>query len=369
LNGPPLSVVHIVGRLDVGGLERFTIDLARAQKELSWRTAVFCLFERGELAGEAEAAGIPVVAFHKRPGFSWGILKSVAGELKRCGSTVVHTHNPGIHHYGAVAACMAGVRAVVNTRHGVKSHLGTAYKETLFRAVMPLTGKVVFVSEDTQRFHEARGTVPARKALTIRNGIALDPFLTAPAKPGSRRPSFRFGTVGRLEPVKAHDVLMEAFAVVVNEVPESRLAILGDGSLRPRLAEQAMQLGLTKAVEFRGMESNVAGFLSTLDVFVLSSHTEGLPLVILEALAAGLPIVSTRVGGVPEAAPEGEVAWYCAPGGAGALAQVMLAAARSTDLDRRSEAARRLAQSKFDIRQACAAYESVYRKLLAGDTR
>jgi glycosyltransferase involved in cell wall biosynthesis len=134
--------------------------------------------------------------------------------------------------------------------------------------------------------------------------------------------------------------------------------------LRSQIESGVARLGLQDSVTLHGSDLDVAGFLSTLGIFVLSSVTEGLPVVILEAMAAGLPIVSTRVGGVPEAAPEGEVATYCPPQNPALLAQAMYDTATSSTLAARGEAARRVARERFGIVSMWQSYCRLFQELL-----
>jgi glycosyltransferase involved in cell wall biosynthesis len=202
----------------------------------------------------------------------------------------------------------------------------------------------------------------------ILNGIPMESFLARPAAPGSRLPRIRFGTIGRLVPAKAHSILIDAFARVSRSIPAAELSIFGYGSLDAELAGQIARLGLEARVRLEGRTGDSPGALADLDVFVLSSVSEGLPLVILEAMAAGLPIVSTSVGGVPEVLPE-ESAWLCPPGDTEALARAMLQAAESGDLRERGETARRVATASCGLEHMARRYEELYRRLLPGGAR
>ncbi|MGH9583320.1 MAG: glycosyltransferase [Bryobacteraceae bacterium] len=364
-----MRIVQLVESLEWGGLERMALDLAIAQKAAGHQTFLYSVLRSGPLQAEAEAAGVPVVSFFKRPGISFGTLMQIARQLRSHRAEVVHVHTPGRHHDGAVAARLARVPVVVSTRHGPADSSGRLYQERYFRYTVPLTNRVVFVSEQTRKFLVEKNALPESKASVILNGICVDRFMAQPARPGSACPRIRFGTVGRLVPVKAHSNLIEAFARVTSRIDGAELRILGGGPLHGQLQEQVDKLGLQSRVKLEGPNANVAGFLRDLDIFVLASNSEGLPLVILEAMASGLPIVSTRVGGVPEAAPEGEVAWYCPIGSVEALAEAMIQAASSTDLSARGQRALALAASCFDISVMRRNYDLLYESCLSGKPR
>ena len=358
-----MRIVQLVEDLELGGLERLAVDLALAQQNAGHQVLVYCLFGAGPLADSLEAAGIPVVPFRKLPGFSMSTVLAMAKRLRADRVDVIHGHNPGVHHYAALAARLAGVPVCVNTRHSVTTSKGLPYQERYFRWVKPLTGHVVFVCDFVRRGLEPKLGYPADKCSVILNGIPLAPFLAHPASPGARRPRIRFGTIGRLVPAKGHSILIEAFARVRQAAPQAELSIYGYGDLQENLSAQIAKLGLEGRARLEGRTGNSAETLQDLDVFVFSSVNEGLPLVILEAMAAGLPIVTTDVGGIPEVLSK-ESAWLCPPGEPDALARAMLQAANCTDLRERGEIARRLAANRYGLEQMAASYQDLYQRLL-----
>jgi glycosyltransferase involved in cell wall biosynthesis len=362
-----MRIVQLVETLETGGLERIAVDLALAQKRASDSPMLYCLFTGGPLADEARTAGIPVIEFRKEPGFSVETMFKLARQLRRDAAEVVHTHNPAVHHYGAVSAWMAGVPAVVNTRHGPRTSFGRGYQERYFRAVMPLTDRVVFVCEDSRSYLVGKRGLSSRKSAVIVNGIELGAFLERPAAPMSAWPRVRFGAVGRMVPVKGHSILIDAFAQLRGHLPHAELRIVGGGPLEDELKEQVRKAGLNGCIRIEGLNHRIADVLQELDIFVMSSTSEGLPLVILEAMAAGLPVVSTRIGGVPEVAPEGDVSVLCTPGSADELAEAMYKAATGCDLACMGKKAREMAIAKFSLDQMWRSYEAVYAESLAGN--
>lgn len=357
-----MRIVQLVENLEVGGLERLAVDLAIAQKQSGHHAIVYCLHDAGPLAERLEDAGIPVIAFRKAPGFSVRTILAMASSLRSDRVDVIHGHNPGVHHYAALAARIAAVPVCVNTRHSALTSKGIPYQERYFRWVKPLTGQVVFVCDYVRRLLEDKIGYPSEKCSVILNGIPLEGFLARPAAPGYRVP-IRFGTVGRLVPAKGHTFLIEAFAVVCQQVPDAELSIFGYGDLEGVLREQIARLGMGGKIRLEGRTNDSPGALAGLDVFVLSSVNEGLPLVILEAMAVGLPVVSTNVGGIPEVLPK-EASWLCAPGDAQALAGAMLAAVRCGDLRDRGAIARRVASENYGLEHMVRRYEELYRRLM-----
>lgn len=348
----------------MGGLERLAIDLAIAHRDAGYRSSIYTAFEPGVLAPQAIAEGIPVIPFYKPPGIPPRFVFAMALRLWRDRARIVHTHNLGIHVYAAAAARLAGVPAVINTRHGPANSQGQPYHEPYFRIAMPFTDAVVFVSEDCRRILERHGHVPPSKSHVIINGIHTAPFLGRPATPGSAKPRIRFGAVGRMLPVKGHSVLIDAFALLVQRLPQAELRIVGGGALFDDLSAQSIRLGLAGRVSIEGPNARIHEVFAALDILVFPSLSEGLPLVILEAMAAGLPIVSTKVGGVPEVAPEGEVAWFCTPGRPASLAEAMYQAATCPHLAAMGVRAREIATARYDLRTMQREYASLYRRIL-----
>src|SRR5262249_55707283 len=171
-------------------------------------------------------------------------------------------------------------------------------------------GRYFCVSADIAREVRAHGIVPPGKVALIPNGIDTDRFARAePAGPGDgldfRRSDRVIGTVGRLTEIKRQDVLIRAFARVAARHPESRVLLVGDGPLRAVLEALAAPLGVGDRVTFAGYRDRPERFLRLMDVFALTSRSEGMPLAILEAWAAGLPVVASRVGGIPEVVADG----------------------------------------------------------------
>ena len=355
-----MRIVQLLPSLDIGGMERLAVDLACRQKSEGHQPAIFCTSHAGELAPEAEEAGIPVRAFGKGPGLSLRLVVDLAKALREQRADVVHAHNALVLHYGVAAARLAGVPVVVNTRHGGNMNWDP-HCERIWRRAVPWANAVVFISEGVREYYVVRDKLSSRNIRVIYNGIDLDKFAARPRSASDL--TFRFGAVGRLVPAKDHVTLVKAFALAAAQLPKSELHLLGEGPCRTVIAETAAALGVQDRVVLHGSSRDVAGFLSTLDLFVLSSIDEGLPISLMEALAAGLPVVSTLLPGLRELAPENVVAGYCSPGQPELLAGLMLRAARRPDLAAVGEAARHWAR-RFGINETWHEYRSLFQEAL-----
>jgi glycosyltransferase involved in cell wall biosynthesis len=297
----------------------------------------------------------------------------IAQQLRHDRPDVLHTHNHLVSHYGVVAGKLAGIPVIVNTRHRAEQvHVSSPEEsridlespdktsDLIFKATMPWVDAVVLISESTRQFFVNHRGVPAKKARVILNGANLERFLLYPAQPGSELPRVRFGIAARLAPAKDHFTLLRAFATVAKELPAAELQIAGDGPLRSRLETFTRELSLADRVTFLGALPDTAQFLNQLDIFVLSSLSEGLPLAVLEAMAAGLPIVSTRAGGVDEAAIDGVNAYLANPGDASGLAEAMIRMAKQPDLAQMGAKGRETIQARFRIEQTWQEYKNLF---------
>lgn len=303
-----MNITHFVENLNRGGLERMVLDLVTEQHRLGHKVQVVCLFERGSLAGELDALGIPVHACGKRPGFDLRAIGRARGFLAAHHTEVLHTHNAVAHYQAVLASAGMGIRQVVNTRHGMGGQQKPGRREWLFRRAMKATDAVVAVCEAARRDAVHRGIVPAAKACVVPNGIVLSGFEVASDTMHERLTRMLnvptnthiIGTVGRLNWAKDQASLIRAFREVHQSRPDTVLVLVGDGELRETLRACAFDEGVAGSVHFLGDRNDVRQLLQGFDLFVLSSITEGYSMALLEACATGLPIVATDVGGNAE---------------------------------------------------------------------
>lgn len=303
-----MNITHFVENLNRGGLERMVLDLVKEQHRQGHKVQVICLFERGSLAGELDALGIPVDACHKRMGIDLRALGHARRILASHHTEVLHTHNAVAHYQAVLASAGMGIRQVVNTRHGMGAQRKPGRREWLFRRALKATDAVVAVCEAARLDAVRRGIAPAKKTCVVPNGIVLDGFDVASdvmherltrmirVSPGTRI----IGTVGRLNWAKDQVGLIRAFRIVRHTRPDTALILVGDGELRETLRAAAFDEGVAGSVHFLGDRDDVRELLQGFDVFALSSVTEGYSMALLEACAAGLPIVATNVGGNAE---------------------------------------------------------------------
>jgi len=355
-----MRIAELVNSLCPGGAERVVVDLGVALKRRGHEVSVACLHTSGELAPELERAGIEVLALDKGDGFSPGAVTALARFLERHRADILHTHNTHLHHYGAWAARLANAPVVVNTVHGQVNLPPTAASRLAYQASLRLTDRVVAVSRSVAESFEHALGMPERLVSVVQNGIEPSRFARIPPPPP--RPEVVFGTVGRLVPVKNQRALIRAFAAVRRTLPGARLRLLGDGPMLEELRAEASSLGVAGEVDFIGGNESVPAFLGTLDVFVLSSSSEGMPIALLEAMAAGRPVVAPRVGGIPEVV-SADCGWLLDAAEPGPLSVAMRTAALSPARAALGESARAKVLRSFTTERMTSAYESIFESL------
>jgi glycosyltransferase involved in cell wall biosynthesis len=338
------------------------LNLAQHHDRATFDLRVLCLGETGTLAPRFEALGVPTEGLHCPPGALRQTVCRLTRRLRQLRPHVLHTHNPSPHIFGALAACAARVPVLVHTKHGRNSP-DVRRKVALNRWASCLSSCIVPVSEDAAEVVRLIERVPARKVCVIRNGIDLAAFPTAPAPRPAR--GNRAIHVARLNLVKDQRTLLRAARLVADAEPAFRLDLVGDGPARAEVEALRTELALDGHVRFLGYREDVRDLLAAADFFVLSSVSEGISLTLLEAMAMGLPVAATDVGGNREVVAQGETGLLVPAQSPAALAEAMLVFLRNPERARRMGAAgRRRVEERFDLRRVVREYEALYLNLL-----
>jgi glycosyltransferase involved in cell wall biosynthesis len=361
------GVLHVVVSLSAGGTERLVIEIVRRTHAVA-PTAVCCLDAAGDWADEVTAMGVAVTTLGRQPGFHPGLGRAIAALAAQTGATILHCHQYSPFVYGRVAQLVRRELRLVYTEHGRLSDAPPSWKR---RLVNPLLGRfrgpILAVSQDLASYMEASG-FPRRRVGVIYNGIE-------PGEPpdGAARTSARqmlgldadalvVGTVARLDPVKDLGTLVTGFASLAREDTSAALVIVGDGPQRPVVEQAAVSLGIESRLRMTGARRDARALLPAFDVFVNTSTSEGVSLTILEAMAAALPVVATRVGGTPEVVVDGETGLLVPARSpeslARALAQLACAPARRAQFGR---AGRRRLDDQFTLERMVSEYVHKYR--------
>jgi len=354
LPAPParrgVRVLRLFSRLNVGGPSVHVILLTAGLKDRGYETHLVIgqespregnLFDLAALKGVAWVA-LPGLGREVRP---WRDLRALLGLYRMMRSFrphIVHTHTAKAGMLGRLAARVAGVPVVVHTFHGhvLRGYFGpltTAFYRAVERRLGASSDVLVAVSDSVKRDLVALGVAPAAKIRVIPLGLDLEPLVgvlprgSLRGEAGVPESAPLVGIVGRLAPIKDVGTFLRAAAAVRAAVPAVRFAVVGDGEERGRLEAERARLGLEDCVFFHGWRRDMAAVYGDLDVVVNCSRNEGTPVALIEAMAAGRPVVATRVGGTPDLLGDGRRGLLVPPGDAGALATGVVDALRRRD--------------------------------------
>ncbi|AUX24467.1 glycogen synthase [Sorangium cellulosum] len=368
-----LVIAHVLSSFHVGGAEQVVVDLAGLQRAAGHEVHVVGIATNpdGPRADQLRERGVAVHMVPKRPGFDITLPGRLAAFFARHGVSIVHSHNQLPLIYATAAGRLHRV-PVCHTLHGAMLDQGR--RAWLRHLTARLVDAHVAVSEKTADFMKKHNEVPLSKLHVILNGIDLTRFGPDSAARGRIRAELGIpegawvaGAVGRLSQIKNHALLLRAAAGVLSD--DGRLLLVGDGPEAAPLRALAGELGIRDRVVFAGERHDVPELLAALDVFVLSSNSEGLPLSMVEAMATGLPVVSTAVGGIPDLVAEGETGLLVPAGAADALASQLAALkadpARAAAMGRRGRA---LALGRYSAEHMTASYMDIYDALLSRRT-
>jgi glycosyltransferase involved in cell wall biosynthesis len=353
--GRPLSVVHLTLGLEMGGQEKLLVAFARHHDRKRFRLEVVVLGPRGLLADEIESWDVPVTALDEPEGLRPDLVFKLAAFFRRRRTAILHTHDERPHIYGTPAAWLAGVGRVIQTRHSMGVRL-TQRQARVVNLLARLTDRFICVSRDGAQRARAAG-IGSGKVGLIWNGIDLGLFRYSGGQPGG--PAV---TVARINPEKDIANFVRAAALVARADGAFRAEVAGEGPCLPEVRRLVAEAQVESTVRFLGLVRDVPGLLGRSGMFVLPSLNEGISLTLLEAMAVGLPVVATCVGGTPEVVEDGVSGLLVPPGDPEALAAAILRLRRDSALARRlGEAGRRRVEQHFDVVRMVRAYEQLYR--------
>ena len=349
-------IAYLVQGLATGGLERVVLHLASGMVRRGHQVTICCYDKRGELARAAEEDGAAVDLLPRKLGLDLGYVPRLAWWLRQRGVDVLHMHNETALFYGTTAGILAKVGCLIYTEHdGVFPRSLRARWAN--RILVRRLGQAVAVSQAVKDLWCHSDGIDPVRVVVVPNGV---PDIASPSGRDRSRSGdeVRIGCVSRLSREKGVDVLMEAFRRVASAHSGARLVLVGDGLERAALEAMSRQFGLDARVQFLGMRDDVPEILRDVDVFVLPSRTEGLPMALLEAMAAGLPIVATAVGGVPEAIRDEEAGLLVPPENPDAMARAILRLASDEALRKRlAGGARKTFLARYELSRMIDAYE------------
>jgi glycosyltransferase involved in cell wall biosynthesis len=343
LNSRRIKVLQMLATMPVGGAEDLVAAVVKGLNPDKFEVAAACIGEPGTVGRELKAAGYPVISLglNLKRTSAWRLVAALRRLLRETQPDLLHTHLYHPNLYGRLAALGLGLRGVVASVHN--SYTTLKWHRRILNYLLGWTAdRVVAVSskvwEDVRRYDG----IPLSRLCLLPNGIDLAALETglsrAEAKARLGVQGFCLGAAGRLEEQKGHVHLLEALPQLQKEIPEIVLLVAGEGRRRAALEGRARELGIEGTVRFLGLRRDMPCIYRALDLFVQPSLWEGLPLALLQAMGAGLPVVATEVGGALEVIEDGVNGRLVPPGQARTLAGAIL------ELYRQPEARARLGQ-------------------------
>lgn len=373
-------VVHVIDRLVVGGMENGIVNILNHSPPGLYRHAIVCLRYFSEFRNRIADDHADVYALDKKSGKNPDYYFRLWRLLRRLRPDIVHTRNlPTIDLVPVIA--LSGVRHIVHGEHGrdVLEVYGENRKYNRIRRLMsPLVQRYIAVSRDIQTWLSDSVGIPARKITQIYNGVDTRKFFPVPggkaplpAEAGAPDNAFVIGTVGRMEGIKDQITLVRAFirlcAMPGGGGASSFLVLVGQGSLREPAENLLKEAGLIGRAWLPGSRDDVPDLMRAMDLFVLPSINEGISNTIIEAMATGLPVVATRVGGNPELVMDGATGALVPPKNLEAMADVLDGYVRNLDLcAEHGRAGHARVLDEFSLQAMVEAYLSVYDGLLSG---
>jgi glycosyltransferase involved in cell wall biosynthesis len=369
-----MVIAHVLSSFGRGGQERVAADLARLQRAAGHEVFAISIAPgpEGATAAAFRAAGVLTETIAKRLRVDPSLPLRLAAHLRRHGVTVVHTHNPHALIYGAPAAWFAGA-VVIHSKHGMNPD--RQRRLWLRRAAAKLVDAYVAVSPSLAKKAIEQGDCESSRLHVIPNGIDVARF--APSHRGRRKirdelgipdDAWVVGTVGRLAPEKDQALLIDAMAPLLGE--GRRLVIVGDGAERDSLRARIATIPGGRYVHMLGEREDVESILAGFDAFALTSRTEGLPLVLLEAMATGLPVLSTAVGGIPDLLEHGVTGFLSQAGDRAALTSRLASLSMDGSHSRQvGEAGRTAILERYSVDRMAREYGVLYESTLRNNRR
>ena len=331
-----IKIAHTTGWLHFGGKENGIVNLVNSLDPDVFENYIFTFVGDGAFTERIDPRCCRVVELGDKLGGDYRLYFKLARQFRKHGIHIAHTHSWSTLLEGVIGAKMAFVPIIIHGEHGTikadsKAHI---YVQ---RFVWGLADRVLSVSHVLREQLCRTIGFPVERIHVIANGVDLSGFQPSQesidyrAKLGVPADARVFGTVGRMVPVKAHPVLLDACRQVFREIPQAYMLIAGEGPLRGDLDRIVKEYGIVDRVKFLGWQPDVQSVLQALDLFVLSSHSEGMSNTILEAMASGLPVVATAVGGNGELVNDGDTGLLVPPDDPPALARAITALLRDPE--------------------------------------
>ncbi len=364
------NILIINYSFDIGGIEVLLLNICKVYDKSRFKIAVCSFKEENALEEEFRRAGIEFYTLKKLQGIDLTLIYKLRKLYKVLDIDIVHTHNAAQWVYGALSCAGLKKPVVVHTQH---SSFEKGHKMLLcsLKYLARNTKAVIAVAKYVSDYLVNVARLDERNIRTIHNGINIRNFNLSVdlnkkrSSLGLREQCPVVGIVARLVAIKDHRLLLTAFKEVSRSFPDAQLIIVGDGVLLEELKKYARSLKLEREVLFLGARTDIPEILKLIDIFVLSSLNEGMSITLLEAMAAGLPIIATQVGGNPEVVIHNRTGLLVPSGDPHKLAEAMIYLLSNKDKAMAmGKEGKALAEEKFNIEKTVNEYQALYNSIL-----
>ena len=368
------TITYLTTGLTLGGAEIQMTRIAIGMKSRGWDVDVVSMLPPVDLVDELKTAGISVSSLNMSPIPNPTAIFKLAGRLRRNGTVVLHSHMAKANFLGRIAALVARVPVQVSTAHNIVE--GGRWIEIFYRLTDGLADVTTNVSRRAVDRYVAVRAVSPDRALLMCNGLDTARFVRDNQARTEYRSvflledKFTWLAVGRMAPGKDYPNLIRAFRRVVDSSPHVHLLIVGKGPLTDEIERMSSEAGLSTHITMLGERKDVAAIMSSADAYVMSSAWEGAPMVLLEASAGRLPVVTTDVGGNAELVQHGKTGIVAPPGDDAALADGMLRIMAMSDDDREEmgRAGQAFVEQEFSLPRVLDRWEELYESLIKRKT-
>ncbi|MEZ4642786.1 MAG: glycosyltransferase [Chloroflexota bacterium] len=374
------AILILTTQMEAGGTQKSALSLAQGLQQRGYSVIVVTMYDKDAyISTFNQQYGLEIIDLRMKSSGAFGAnhdcflrgLVVLFKLMRQPQIEIVQTFSYYSNMIGTILAAFSGVTVRVASQRGVAQNknpwlrwLDKSIANSSFVHIMTT------VSEDVRQHCIHSQGIKPEKLLTIYNGVDAIRYQIALSDTDRQAIRYQTGlhagfviiTVARLHPVKGHLDLLDAIPHVKRVFPDVQFLWVGEGELEEMLRQQIYKLGLMDTVFLAGSRQDIPELLAISDLFVLPSHSEGMPNVILEAMAAGLPVVATAVGGIPEIVTE-ETGILVKPGDAGALAQAILQILQQADRNQLGQSAQKRVQSQFQVGQSIDKYEALYHSL------
>jgi glycosyltransferase involved in cell wall biosynthesis len=365
----PIRILYIIGQLNIGGAERQLLYLASHLNRDEFQPVICTLSDQTQQRYLAEKADIDVITLPRLMKPDLTRLWRLPAVIRNIQPDLIHSYLFVGNFWARISGTFSGIPVIISIRNS--DYYTSPFQVSMNRILRPLTKMMIANSKAGRNSAISRREIGKRKSLVIYNGIPLFQFDDLLRKGdvrkelGLNKENILIGMIARLESQKDYETYLRAMQIVSNKNEKVRVLCVGDGSKKSELMELTRSLNISQITIFTGSRSDVPSILNALDIFVLSSHFEGFPNAIMEAMAAGLPVVASRVGGVPELVAHNITGLLVSPGNAEDLAESVLSLLedqeRATEMGLRG---RQRIESSYTIENLVAQTEAVYNQVL-----